>query len=465
MADVAGVAQIAGNDLGSISAIQRSIKRDVKQGDSLGAIAQLEGLAAPAQAHLIADLDERSRRAILGSLPPEGLAQILQHLHDDHREVTLTGAVDVDRLAAALDGALPNVAADVLRGMSLPEATEIMARMRNAAIVGDLLTYRADEAGSLMTPEVLGLRDSLNAAHALQVVKSSGYRPRFMRNLFVIDRDSRLVGRLELSDLIVAASNAKLSDFMDTEVVSVLTGTDKEECARLMERYQLRSVPVVDTERRLQGVITVEDLVKVAEEEATEDMYRLVGTDGQDRPIGPLWPSIKYRFPWLMVQLASVIAAGMVVGLFEPAISKLAILAVFIPIIVGQADIAGEQTVTVVVRSLALQDVTSRDARRMMLRELALALSQGIATALILSLICWFWREDAYLSTIIGLSMLLSLLIAGATGVLVPLGLKVVKVDPATASAVIITTITDLIGLVAYLGMATLFLSYFRGVG
>jgi magnesium transporter len=193
-------------------------------------------------------------------------------------------------------------------------------------------------------------------------------------------------------------------------------------------------------------------------------MYRLVGTDGQDRPIGPLWLSIKYRFPWLMVQLLSVIAAGLVVGIFQPTISKMAILAVFIPIIVGQSAIAGVQTVTVVVRSMALQQVTSHDTRRMVMRELALALSQGIATALILSMLCWFLRGDAYLSTIIGTSMLLNLLVAGLGGVVVPLGLKAVKIDPATASAVVITTLTDLFGLVAYLGLATLFLSYFKGV-
>jgi len=459
MADDVGASQAAAPDL---NALQRAIARGVKQGDSEGAVAQFESLPVSAQAQVIDDLDGPTRLAILGSLAPESLGAILEHLRDRHE--IASGAVDVDRLAATLDGAPPTVAADVLRGMSVRDVAEIMARMRSSSTVSDLLTYRGDEAGALMTPDVLGLPDAYNAAHALHAVKACGYRPRFMHNLFVIDRDGRLVGRLELSDLMIAAPTARLADLMDTEVVSVLAGTDKEECVRLMERYELRSIPVVDVEQHLRGVLTIEDLVKVAEEEATEDMYRLVGTDGQDRPIGPLWPSIKYRFPWLLVQLLSVIAAGLVVGLFQPAISKMAILAVFIPIIVGQADIAGVQTVTVVVRSLALQQVTSRDTRRMVMRELALALAQGIATALILSLICWFLREDAYLSTIIGVSMLFSLLIAGVGGVVVPLGLKAVKVDPATASAVVITTLTDLFGLIAYLGLATLFLSYFKGV-
>ncbi|MBI4220698.1 MAG: magnesium transporter [Chloroflexi bacterium] len=460
MADAAAVGTIHSSDL---DAVQKSIEHEVSQGDPQGAAAKLEGLAAPDQADVIADLNEASRRVILGSLSPERLAHILEHLRDRDR-ASLSGTVDVDRLAAALDAAPPNVAADVLRGMSWPDASGTMARMRSATLVGDLLTYEPDAAGAIMTPEVLGLRDTLNATHALHFVKSCGYRPRFMHNLFVIDRDNRLVGKLELSDLIIAASTAKLSELMDTEVVSVLTGTDKEECARVMERYQLRSVPVVDAAGMLQGVIAVEDLVKVAEEEATEDMYRIVGVEGQDRPVGPLWPSIKNRFPWLLFQLASVIAAGFVVSVFQPAISKLAILAVFIPVVAGQAGIAGVQTVTVVVRSLALQEVSSTDSRKMMRRELSLALIQGLGTAIILGLICWLWRQDTYLGLVIGIAMMMNLLVAGASGVLIPLGLKALKVDPATASAVVITTVTDIFGLVAYLGLATLFLNFFRGV-
>lgn len=459
MADAAG-AVVAGNNL---DVIQRSIAREVKQGDSEGAVARLEGLPAPDRASVIEEMDDKTRRVILGSLAPDVLMSLLQHVHD-RKDVLTSGAVDIARLTVALDSAPPHVAADVFRGMSLSEASQIMAGMRNSNVVSDLLTYRADEAGGLMTPEVLGLRETLNASHALQVVKSSGYRPRLMHNLFVVDSQGKLVGRLELSDLIIAAPNARLVDIMDTEVVSVLTGTDKEECARLMERYQLGSVPVVNAAGRLQGVIAVEDMVKVVEEEATEDMYRMVGIDGQDRPIGPLWASIKNRFPWLMVQLASVIAAGFVVSIFQPAISKLAILAVFIPIIVGQAGIAGVQTVTVVVRSLALQEVTGRDTRRMILREGALAMTQGLLTAAILGIVCWLWRHDVYLATVLAGSMMLNLLVAGASGVLVPMGLKAVKIDPATASAVLITTVTDIFGLVVYLGLATLFLGFFRGV-
>ncbi|MBI4305364.1 MAG: magnesium transporter [Chloroflexi bacterium] len=460
MADNAAATAIPSADL---SAVQKSIEREVKQGDPEGAAARLEGLAPPEQADVIADLNAASRRAILGSLSPQRLAEILEHMRD-RRTVSLSGAVDVDRLAATLDAAPPNVAADVLRGMSLPEATETMARMQNVAVVGDLLTYEPDEAGAIMTPEVLGLRDALTATHALHFVKSCGYRPRFMHNLFVINRENRLVGKLELSDLIIAGPTAKLSDLMDTEVVSVLTGTDKEECARIMERYQLRSVPVVDTAGVLQGVIAVEDLVKVAEEEATEDMFRIVGVEGQDRPVGPLWPSIKNRFPWLLFQLASVIAAGFVVSVFQPSISKLAILAVFIPVIAGQAGIAGVQTVTVVVRSLALQEVSGTDSKQMMTRELALALIQGVGTSIILGFVCWLWRQDIYLSVVLGASILVNLLVAGASGVVIPLGLKALRIDPATASAVVITTVTDVFGLVVYLGLATLFLNFFRGV-
>lgn len=421
----------------------------------------LGALAPPDQAEIISDLESSSQATLLGQLTEDAVADILEYMEVDDA-VELSGLVDVSRMAAVLDRTEPDVAADVLRGIEWAEASQILARMENRRAVGSLLLYQDDDAGGLMTPEVVALRDTWPAPHAINVLRSSGLETPSMRQLFVVDADQQLVGRLELPDLVFAQPGALVKDVMHTDVISVETGTDQEDAARLAERYEIRSLPVVDAQGRLEGAIAFEDLYRVAEREATEDMYRMAGSIGEDRPDGPIMRSVRSRLPWLIANVGTVLLVAVILSAFESTLDTLAILAVYMPMVMNQAGIAGTQTTTVIVRSLALGDINPRDIASLLQREYRLAFINGFIVALVLGAVVMVWRFDFYLGLVIFVSMLLSYFAAATIGVLVPLAMKRFNIDPATASGVILTTVTDIAGGVSYLGLATLFLHLLR---
>ncbi len=458
MADRPGV---PGPDPEELDEVQERIEEQIDTGAVEAAATELSELRLPDQVEVITELGETDRRALLGSLSADVLADIVEHMDVDDA-VGLSGLIDVGRMAAVLDEGPPDVAADILRGIDWADAGQILARMRDRESIADLLLYPDDDAGGLMTTDVAGIRAEWPAQHALSRLRQSDLDPENLQQLFVVDRDAVLLGHLSLSELVFAPSGARVRDVMHEDVISVQTDTDQEESARIMQRYELRSLPVVDSERRLQGAIAVEDLVQVAEEEATEDMYKIIGLGGEDRPLGPFLAAVRSRLPWLLVNLGTVLVAGFVLSLFEHTIDRLAILAVFLPVVMGQAGIAGTQTLTLIVRSLALGEVTTADTRRLLLRETALATVQWSTVCVLLGAVAWAWRQDVYLALVVGGAMALNLLVAAAAGVLVPLGMRAARIDPATSSAVVVTTLTDICGIAVYLGLATAFLAAFR---
>jgi magnesium transporter len=280
-----------------------------------------------------------------------------------------------------------------------------------------------------------------------------------MRQLFAVDEDGLLVGVLDLPDLVFARAGSKVSDVMNADVVSVEAGTDQEDAARLMQRYEIRSIPVVDGHGRLEGTIAIEDLVDVVEAEATEDMFRMLGVRGDARSVESVRGSLRHRLPWLLINLATVLATGVVLSFFTETLNSLTILAVFLPVVMGQAGISGNQTLTIIVRSMAIGDVATADARRLLIREALLAIAQGVVVALVIAAVVYLWRGDAYLAGIVAGALFLNMFIAALSGVLIPFTLRAMKADPAASSAVFLTTVTDIAGIAAYMGLATVFLS------
>jgi magnesium transporter len=242
---------------------------------------------------------------------------------------------------------------------------------------------------------------------------------------------------------------------MNQEVVSVAAETDQEECARLMERYDLKNLPVVDENRRLLGVILVDDLVDVLADEATEDMYRMARI-GRERLFGPLQTSIRRRLPWLFLNLGTAILAALVISLFESTIAKVVALAVFLPVIAGQGGIGGTQTLTLMIRSIAVGDLPEKQASRLLVRELLLGIIHGVLLGLAVGLLAFVWKGPFMLGVVVGVAMLGNMVVAGLAGGAVPLALRVLRLDPALGSAVIVTTITDVVGFFLFLGIAAL---------
>ena len=224
-----------------------------------------------------------------------------------------------------------------------------------------------------------------------------------------------------------------------------------------MKRYNIHRLPVVNRSNVLVGVLKLENMMDVLEEEATQDMYRMVGVGEEEKALDPFWRSVRSRLPWLIVNLGTAMLAGLVVTLFQSTIVQMIALAAFLPVIAGQGGIAGTQTLTLIVRSLALGDVSPTDAKRLLLKEVGLGLVHGLALGLLVAVIAYLWKGNAVLALVVGVSMLV---VAGFSGVVVPLGMRAMCLDPALSSAVAVTTMTDVIGFLVYLGLASAVITY-----
>ncbi|MEE9261320.1 MAG: magnesium transporter, partial [Dehalococcoidia bacterium] len=251
----------------------------------------------------------------------------------------------------------------------------------------------------------------------------------------------------------LARPSAIISDIMDRDVISVPVGTDQEESARLMDRYNLNYLPVIEQGQKLVGLILVEDVVDVLQEEATEDMYRISGL-GRERLFGPLKSSVARRLPWLFVNLGTTVLAALVISLFESTIEGLVILAVFLPMVAGQGGIGGTQTLTLVVRGMALGEIFRDRGYRLLTRELALGLMHGVLLGVAAGVLAWVWKGNATLGLVLGIAMMGNMVVAGLTGAGVPLMLRKLGMDPAVSAAVFVTTVTDVLGFLLFLGLA-----------
>jgi magnesium transporter len=324
------------------------------------------------------------------------------------------------------------------------------------------MIYPPDTAGGIMTAPPPSLRRFWTVAESLQFVKKHYVEEEDFFYLYVLDRHGRLIGLVSLKALILAEPEQTIEEIMDRKVISVRVDADQEEVAQLLQRYDLVSLPVVDDEERLVGVVTIDDVVDVIEEEATEDIYKLAQLSPDSEIYSPIPESVRNRFPWLVVNLGTAFLASSVVSLFESTIAQAAVLAAFMPIVAGQGGNAGTQTMTIIVRSLALKEIEPRDTFWAIWHEARVGILNGIALGILVALAAWLWKGNPYLGLVIGLAMVGNLLIAALAGVVVPMVLRLCRVDPALASSIFVTTFTDVGGFFLFLGLATYLLRYLR---
>ena len=410
------------------------------------------------QAVLLVEADQEHRQGLLAFLSSEESAGILEQM-DPEEAIEVFGRLEAPALASILDTASPDVAADVLKQLPEGRSQRTLEGMGEREGVAPLLAYPDESAGGVMTPEFLSVRDDMSAANALDSLRIRGPDAESISLILISDAEGKLVGSLSVARLALARPSSMVRDIMESDVVSVAASTDQEECARLMERYDLNNLPVVDEERRLIGVILVEDVVDVLDEEATEDMYRMTGIGGE-RLFGPLPSSIRRRLPWLYLNLGTTILAALVINLFESTIEKVVVLAVFLPVVAGQGGIGGTQTLTLVIRSIALGDLPERRALGLLARELFLGLIHGILLGVAIGLLAYAWKGNWMLGIVLGVAMVGNMAVAGLMGAATPLMLRLFRLDPALGSAVVVTTITDVVGFLLFLGIATALISF-----
>jgi magnesium transporter len=307
-----------------------------------------------------------------------------------------------------------------------------------------------------MTPAVISLRPTWRAQEAVEEMRRVVPGADSAYYLYVTDDDGRLLGVVSLRDLVVAQPETVIEAMMDPNVISVPIMTDQEDCARTLSRYGYLALPVTDEEGRLVGVITADDLIEVAEDEATEDMYRMVGISGEERVFSPLRSAVFKRLPWLAINMVTLFVAITVVNAFEWVIAGMVALATFLPLVSGEGGNAGSQTTTVIVRGLSMGEVDQRNGLRALGKEVGAALINGAVIGLGTGVVAYLWKGEWIIGVAVVLAMTLNFVVGALAGVLVPLGLQAIKVDPALASAAFVTALTDTLGFLFFLGIATL---------
>lgn len=403
------------------------------------------------QSKVLVELDREHRQNLLISLPPTDAAIIMEHL-EVRDALVLAMDLKIPSLSNILDETSPDVAADILRRLPSEHTAGTLETMSTALEVIPLLKYPDDSAGGLMTPDFPMVKDNVTAANALDLLRLLGERAEDINSTFVVDRQNNLKGSLSVIRLALARPGSLVRDLMNPEVVSVTAETDQEECARVMARYDLTQLPVLDKTSRLIGVILVEDVVDVVEEEATEDMYRMAGIEGE-RLFGPLNHSVRRRLPWLCVNLSTAFLAAGIIAVFESTISKVVALAIFLPVIGGQGGVGGTQTFTLLVRSIAVGEMPVGRNIRILQREVFLGLIHGLLLGLIVGIVAYLWKGNFVLGIVVGVAMLGNMVVAGFVGAAVPLLLRRLRIDPAVASATFVTTFTDVLGFLLFLGL------------
>lgn len=409
-------------------------------------------------ADLLGFLSGEHRDAVVPWLPPDLLAETLPELDDGVREDVLEN-IAPGALAEALQELDSDDATGIVEDLEDEQRRAVLAAMPDAerASLETALAYGEDTAGRLMQREVMAAPQFWTVGHAIDHMRAQGEDlPELFFDIYVIDPAGRPVGAVPVSGLLRAQREARLSDLMEP-INEIAVDLEQEEVAYIFEKYHLISAPVVDGGGRLVGQITVDDIVNIIQEENQEDMLALAGvTDaGRDADVAEV---VRSRIPWLVVNLGTALIASMVIGLFQAEIEQLVALAVLMPVVASIGGNAGTQALTVSVRALAMRELSAANAWRILRREVAVGLANGMAIALLLAAATWVWQRSLLLSVVIGLAVVINLCVAALAGTLAPLALDRLGRDPAVASPVFVTWVTDTIGFLAFLGLAALIL-------
>ena len=371
----------------------------------------------------------------LGEMEPEDSAELLQHL-DQRQASEILSRMDPDDAVDLLEELPSSVQDALLSGLS----------REDAEVLSDLLSYGSDTAGGLMTPEFVALTTDMTAETAISLLRRRVEEAETIYYVYATDGDGHLLGVVSLRDLALARPETRLDTLLERDVIAVSVTSDVEDVARMFGRYDYFALPVVDDENTLLGIVTVDDVLDVIRSEATEDIYGLEGVPSHERVDLRWTASWSMRLPWLYLRLLTAMAGAVVVGLFEEMIAKVAALAVLMGVIAGQGGSAGMQTVTILTRAMALGELERGSGCRLLAKELLLGAINGLLIGATVGAVMYVWKGQLMLGVAAFLAMLLNLIVAGAMGVMIPLGVRFLGKDPALVSGILLTTVTDVVG-------------------
>ena len=373
-------------------------------------------------AALIKDADESFLQELTTHLDPQLVSSILMHLPQDDRA----------RMTRHLSGKLKEQ-------------------------IGELLEYPQDSVGRIMTTDFLTFNKSTLAEEAIDKIRQLAKKRFPLSYVYVVDEEMHLIGVLNMRDLMLAAPDSALDTIIRKDVFTLHCFTDRQEAANELAKRKYFAAPVVDGENHILGVIKAERMLQKVQDDVTKDIQRMVGVGADERVFSTISYSLKKRLPWLHINLATAFLAAAVVALFEGVIAKLTILAVFLPVVAGQGGNAGAQSLAVVMRGIVMREIPKDKILGLIVKEGKLGAINGVVIGAVTAMVAWVWYGNPYLGVVIGLGMLFNLIFAGLSGAAIPLFMKKLGIDPAQSSSIILTTVTDVMGFLAFLGFAVIF--------
>jgi magnesium transporter len=405
-------------------------------------------------ADVLSALDEQERLAAVQALPPELSSQALAEMpEEDHAEDTLA-ALAPAQAAEIVEELEDDDAADILGELPPAQQERILREVEGRAQVDRLLRYDEETAGGRMTTHLVTVRDTATASQALEEIRRQAEAIQDFYQVFVVDGDRRLVGVLPFKELVVSRTDRCVRDFMAPADIAVPPELDQEEVARLLARYNLPSVAVVDAAGRLLGRITFDDVIDVVEAETTEDLLRFGGVPARAELAAGWRDAVRSRLPWLYLNLLTAFLAGGVVWLFQGTVQRTVALAIWMPIIAGMGGNAGTQALAVTVRRLALGLIPTHLFARVVGKEVLVGVANGLAIGVVVGLVAALVGDQTRLGLVVFLAMMGNLLVAGFAGGFIPVVLERFRIDPAIASSIFVTTFTDVCGFLLLLGLA-----------
>ncbi len=420
----------------------------------------LQGMSPFDLALILESSTTRSRPIIWQLIDIEQHGEVLEELNEEVRKGILQ-SMQPEKLAAAAEGMDVDDIAEVLR--TLPDAVyrKVLSSMdsQDRSRVETALSYEEDTAGGIMNTDTITLRPEVSVDVVLRYLRLKGQLPEATDSFYVVDRNNIFIGAVSITAIITAQPDIILLSLIDAEIEAVQADMDEQEVAQLFERHDWLSAPVIDEDGHLVGRITIDDVVDIIRENAEHSMMSMAGLDDEADTFAPVIKSTKQRSLWLGVNLITALLAVAVTSMFEGIFQQLAILAVLNSLVPSMGGVAGNQTLTLVIRGMALGHVGDSNARALLHKEAAIGFLNGIIWALLIATFVSIWKQDLMLGGVIAIAMLMNMTAAGLAGVAIPLLLKRLNIDPALAGSVIITTVTDVVGIFAFLGTATLLLT------
>ncbi|WP_298838988.1 magnesium transporter [Clostridium sp.] len=394
-------------------------------------------------------------------LSPNIIADIIDDADDDEKYDLLSIHEDLMQKKIIHEMSSDELV-DLLEAVTEDEAKNIMIKLdkEDVAEVTELLTYPPDSAGGIMATEFVSIEENMTIGETLSYLQKEAPDVDNAYYIYVVDENALLKGVISLREIVINTFNVKISDIMNDNAMSIPVDMDKEEVGHIFEKYGYLTMPVVNESMQILGIVTSDDVMEILSDEHTEDLYRLAGIKEDEKVTGSLKSAVRSRLPWLFVNLLTAILAAATVSLFEGTIQKVVALATFMPIVAGMGGNAGTQTLTIIIRSIALGEVTAKNSLKILLKEFGVGLFTGIAMGIAVAFLGYLWEKNIVFGVVIGISMVLNMVAATISGFTVPVILRKLNIDPALASAVFVTTVTDVLGFFFFLGLATLFLPY-----